>query len=1127
MNASNQVTSTALTLPAEPAEQFRLIRLQTFNWGTFSDVVDMTIPEAGFLVVGPSGSGKSTILDAHAALLTPPKWAAFNVAARENERAGKDRNAMSYVRGAWAQQTGDSGEHVVQYLRSGSTWSAIAETYRNARGRTVVLAQVLWVAGKATASANIKKRYLVLERDFSVRELEFFPEGQFDVRRFKLALPDAFATDEFSAYQERFRRLLGIDNERALRLLHKTQSAKNLGDLNTFLRDFMLDEPETFAVADRLVAEFGELSAAHQAVVAARMQIETLKPARDEHGELDQARQTASELDEVRVGVDMYREQRRKELLEKNITALRVEADGVEQEVRRLTGIQEQEFGQLRDLQDRRFGLGGGLLEQLATQVDQAERDRDDCVVKRDRADKACHDLGVTLSDGAAAFAQLAESAKHRILSANSASENLEAQKDKLKDVQRDLNDKFQKARREIEAMERQRSNMPSRMLDIRSAIVDALGIAEDRLPFAGELLEVKPEHQSWQGAIERVLHGFALSLLVDDKHYPAVTAYLNERYIGERLVYLRLLPPAGTQRTVHADSLVRKLVIAQCPHAEWLREELSAGFNYECAETIQAFRNAPRAVTLQGQVKHGPSRHEKNDRFRLDDRSQWVLGFDNAKKLKLYRDYAADIGIRLAAVTQQLGDAKTEEDRQRNQLLACQTLANMTWVEVDVASALGKVSALIARIAAEKAKRPDLAKLDADIAAQDGLYEAAVKQRNEVDAMLTQKTMEIATNTSALAALRAEVVSIALTPMQQAGLDERFALLGKPVTLKSLDGLTTNVVQGIAADDKVLQARMAKLKNAIELRLAEFNRSWPAESGGLDATLDSAPDFFAKLTRLETDGLPKYEARFFALLRQQSDQNLTLLSTRLDQGRKAILDRLELVNDSLLNAEFNSGTHLVIEPFDKTIEDVRSFKQGLRDALSHSYSPGQAEQVVAEHRFTALSALVKRLSSAETPDRNWRALVLDVRQHVEFVAREFDDAGVEVEVYRSGAGKSGGQRQKLAATCLAAALRYQLGGQDRALPSFSTVLLDEAFDKADAEFTAMAMNIFKTFGFQMVVATPMKSVMTLEPFIGGACYVYIKDRKHSGVLMIDYDVESQRLRLPAHAQDAEEVATA
>jgi uncharacterized protein YPO0396 len=141
----------------------------------------------------------------------------------------------------------------------------------------------------------------------------------------------------------------------------------------------------------------------------------------------------------------------------------------------------------------------------------------------------------------------------------------------------------------------------------------------------------------------------------------------------------------------------------------------------------------------------------------------------------------------------------------------------------------------------------------------------------------------------------------------------------------------------------------------------------------------------------------------------------------------------------------------------------------------------------------------------------------------VVFVARELDACEMEVEVYRSGAGKSGGQRQKLAATCLAAALRYQLGGQDRALPSFSTVVLDEAFDKADAEFTAMAMNIFKTFGFQMIVATPLKSVMTLEPFIGGACFVHIRDRKNSAAIMIEYDATEQRLKLPTHVHDPQE----
>jgi hypothetical protein len=37
---------------------------------------------------------------------------------------------------------------------------------------------------------------------------------------------------------------------------------------------------------------------------------------------------------------------------------------------------------------------------------------------------------------------------------------------------------------------------------------------------------------------------------------------------------------------------------------------------------------------------------------------------------------------------------------------------------------------------------------------------------------------------------------------------------------------------------------------------------------------------------------------------------------------------------------------------------------------------------------------------------------------------------------------------------------------------------------------------------------------MTLERFIGGACFIDIKDRKHSSVLMIEYDDESRRLRL-------------
>jgi hypothetical protein len=104
----------------------------------------------------------------------------------------------------------------------------------------------------------------------------------------------------------------------------------------------------------------------------------------------------------------------------------------------------------------------------------------------------------------------------------------------------------------------------------------------------------------------------------------------------------------------------------------------------------------------------------------------------------------------------------------------------------------------------------------------------------------------------------------------------------------------------------------------------------------------------------------------------------------------------------------------LIIETMDKSIEQVRQFKQLLKEALSHSF---REDAEFAEKRFEVLSALVKKLSSQASAERSWRALVLDVRQHVEFVARELDREEREVEVYRSGAGKSGGQRQKLAAT--------------------------------------------------------------------------------------------------------------
>ncbi len=253
--------------------------------------------------------------------------------------------------------------------------------------------------------------------------------------------------------------------------------------------------------------------------------------------------------------------------------------------------------------------------------------------------------------------------------------------------------------------------------------------------------------------------------------------------------------------------------------------------------------------------------------------------------------------------------------------------------------------------------------------------------------------------------------------------------------------------------------------------------------------------------------------------MQSQSKNNLLALQRHTAEARKSIAQRLDEVNASLEQVPFNHGTLLTIELSDRRLPEVIDFHQRLRDVLGHHQTD---QRDVAEQQFAVLRELVRKLGSADGEDKRWRELVLDVRLHVEFVGVELDAATrQQVEIYRSGAGKSGGQRQKLATTCLAAALRYQLGGEDGELPRYAAVVLDEAFDKADNEFTALAMNIFENFGFQMVVATPLKSVMTLEPFIGGACFVEISGRHDSGVLLIEYDEQARRLKLPERSRSA------
>ena len=291
--------------------QYRITRLQVFNWGTFSNIHDIPISESGFLFVGASGSGKSTLLDAMVTLLFPNPN--YNAAAREGEQRRGDRSILTYVRGAWSTKTESEGlgsQRVkTQYLRQGATFSAIALTFSDRTGDQKQLMLVAAIKKSANEETGVNRCYYVLDGEyrFLAKDFEGFAHSGFDWRWLKGRLPSGRVFERFAAYSDAFCELFSIRDKTALKLLAKAQSAKNLGDLNSFLRNFMLEAPQTFSMAEKLVEEFNDLNDAHQSVVTAREQSEILRRARDAWTKREEALSNMASLELEKRAVPRWR----------------------------------------------------------------------------------------------------------------------------------------------------------------------------------------------------------------------------------------------------------------------------------------------------------------------------------------------------------------------------------------------------------------------------------------------------------------------------------------------------------------------------------------------------------------------------------------------------------------------------------------------------------------------------------------------------------------------------------------------------------------------------------------------------------------------------------------------------
>lgn len=1091
---------------------FRLAQMQVFNWGTFTGLHTIPVAERGHLFVGPSGSGKSTLMDVFTTLLVPPAQRQYNVAAREGERSGtRDRSLASYVRGVWAEaEDSDVGRSVQQYLRQGATWSAIALTYRCTDGRAIVLTGIYWM--KASTN-DVSQLHLIFDAPFDLRALEDIgPEP----RALKRTFSQAFSSAKFSDYAETLQQRMHMPSPMALRLLQKAQSAKNLGDLNLFLRDFMLDPPQTFDAAKELVGSFQELEQTHQAVVNVRRQIQHLIPARENlcrHVELDQERKL---LLREQDGLDRYFLELECDLLDSRINILAM----AEEEAKTLAGIADRAVTEQRDLIQTRqheYETAGGMaLQLLENDIKNYEENKRTREPQWRAVCDTCKILGLPQPNSAEIFARMQSDCRAALEQGNKEGEadreeakNLVLKEDRLKHDAEELDN-------EIKAMESQPSLIPSEFLAMRANIARALSCQSADLPFAGELMEVEPEHSEWRGAIERVLRTMSLSILVADSLYKAFTRYVNSNHLGRKLEYhwTREKEPRGRGGP---KSLFLKLRFAPHEQTDWLKAKVAHNFHYICVDDLTEFREEEYALTREGLSRSGKSRHVKDDSRRVDDERHWVMGLDNHEKLEHFRVARRRLEPELEACANRLDELQKREIGRLERNHARNILTGQTWDAIDVAGLVTKIHEAQQRRKALLDGAAGLARLFAELEKARALLRDTLEpnRRNaeHVHSLAADKSQ---TNRKRLSVVLAERDLLPLLDDDVAeALGERRTRIEANPSPETLVDLRLKIGKGIGDESRRIMQEVVKVEREITNILEKYKEEWSVIAADFQPTMNGMPDFLEHLERLEREELVRHEQNFLNLLRQQGMQRLVTLSDQLERERRAIHERLALVNEGLKDKEYNPGSHIRIRSQDLHDETVRQFKEDM--AAAFAYTLGSSEDVepsMLEERFLALSRLVSRLKSQDPVDARWRELVLDVRRHVEFIGLETIDATGEVRTHRGSQGKSGGQRQKLTATCLAAALRYQLGGVEGFAPTYTTVVLDEAFDKADHHFTRQVMTIFASFGFQMIVSTPMKSVRTLEPFIGGACVVNIRDERYSSVCAVEYDETNQRLDL-------------
>lgn len=1105
----NDIDIGAESIPPRSLRQgYRLHRLEVYNWGTFDstdgNVHTMPIGGETTLLVGHNESGKSTLVDALLTLLVRPGISRnFNVAAG----AGKgERTERTYIRGAYERRSSDESGSEIKYLREAhGYYSALLACFHNeATGGVFTLAVILYL----TSDNSVEKLYCFAPGERSIAKNCSGITGMDKLAKQMQARGFPKTSKSYSDYFEWFRKATGVQPQ-AMDMFNQTVAVKDIQRLNEFIRKHMLEAKPWAEKVDELLRHFQDLSDAHRDLLRVQKQHTLLIPIDEGGAEYSKLSEQLRHVDRLIDDAEAYF----------NHKIIEIYSSSCEEK-----GAQLAETGRAREKTTSQLDEVREEGRRIQNEIDQAGGDRlrriPDLINAHRIAAAAKKEHSVRFQD-ALRRAGIARTPVDNA-SLQTLRRGLPARSDELRSVlhsaeleRRVLIHQHGETVRaltneeaELKALEGRRENVPVWLGDLRRQLCNELRLNDSELRFVAELIAVKQTERAWEPSIEMLLRGFALTLLIPDRHYNLVSSYIERSHLrdnqgrGQKLVYHRIGQSRSSDGslTTHDKSLLNKIEF-RSGHAflPWVKGELQSRFNYLCCETIEDFQLArERAVTRERHVKHMGGRHEKDDRDQFLDRRRFVLGWDNREKRQSLEQGIRELRQTISNLDTEIQGFDQQQNNARDKLQAIQevlTVSNFSAIdflaeEKEIASLTREKQALEDNNEIIRVLKRRRSTLEKQVKQLEATQEGLIRDSERIEGEIKTGQQIIRNAKQVLSELRA-AGTLSSAHSSFAEIDACF--VDDSLTWDNIFNKQATFEKKQKAQRVKIEAEIAPIQEQLHKAMSLYLRTFPDDKLELTADVKYLGDFQALLKRIKTDDLPRHEKRFKERLNEKVGEDVGLLRSAFETERAEIEDRIELLNRSLRQLHYQPDTHMRLEAQHVRDREIVEFRQSLYDCVSGAFD-GTTE--ANEQRYLRIEKLIIRLRDEDT----WRRKVTDVRNWFDFAAVEIDEVtGEERSYHEDSSGKSGGGKAKLAFTILVAAIAYQYDLQPELANAsrFHFVTVDEMFSRIDDRNSKYALDLFAQFALQLLIVAPLDAKARItEPYVGR--YLHVIKHPHS-----------------------------